>query len=489
MEQQQQRQGLNKQANNNNNYLYPDSDRRSQLDRLLQKAESQGLKQVVDFLIAKARKSPRTARLYYHGLDNLGSFIREYCNGDYDIQTIIPAIKNKNKNKKVDLYTLLNSFVSFLQQQNSDFMPGTIVAYVTAAKSYFAFNDIDISPNKYRYRVSLPALYKEDEQPIDAADIRQILSHCNNRRLKAYLFVLASGGMRAMEALGIREIDLDFSGINFADPSDTSEPAGVRIRKEFSKTKRERNIFISNEAARYLNEWLEWKYHNLSNPVEARKQGREDLVFTRRRHTKRYPIGLYDKISFEFHSVLAAAGFTSRKEEGVFHRRTVTFHSFRRFVKTTIANQTGNSDYSEWFLGHIKSAYYTNKPEELKRIYKENCMKYVTFLDYPTVEATGRSFEAKIKEKDKEIARLNQNIINLQEQLNQDVVNKNDEIKQLQQQFEELKAAISGHIKYDVKEKGGATLSPQLTDMLYHEDKERIDKAVAKYKMEHNIID
>jgi integrase len=81
---------------------------------------------------------------------------------------------------------------------------------VSAAKSYFFYNDIDISPLKFRYRVSLPPIYKEDEAAIDASDIRQILDVCSNRRLKAYLLVLASSGMRSMEALAIRECDIDW---------------------------------------------------------------------------------------------------------------------------------------------------------------------------------------------------------------------------------------------------------------------------------------
>ena len=101
------------------------------------------------------------------------------------------------------------------------------------------------------------------------------------------------------------------------------------------------------------------------------------------------------KIS-EFQKVLEVAGLASRKEDGVYKRRRITFHSFRRFVKTTITNLTRNDSYSEWFLGHKKSPYYTNKPQELKRIYKEDCTKYLTFLDYPTLEAIGRSFEAKL---------------------------------------------------------------------------------------------
>jgi DNA repair ATPase RecN len=53
---------------------------------------------------------------------------------------------------------------------------------------------------------------------------------------------------------------------------------------------------------------------------------------------------------------------------------------------------------------------FVNKPEELRRIYKEDCMKYLTFLDYPTFEATSRSFEAQLKQKDKEIEELRRRI-------------------------------------------------------------------------------
>jgi integrase len=54
-------------------------------------------------------------------------------------------------------------------------------------------------------------------------DIREIINHCDNKRLKTYLLVLASGGMRASEALAIREIDINWNGINFADFEDVTE--------------------------------------------------------------------------------------------------------------------------------------------------------------------------------------------------------------------------------------------------------------------------
>ena len=84
-----------------------------------------------------------------------------------------------------------------------------------------------------------------------------------------------------------------------------------------------------------------------------------------------------------------------------------TLHSFRRFVKTVISDQT-NTDYSEWFLGHNKSPYYTKKEPERREIYATKCMKYLTFLDYTKLEATGKNIEAKLSEKEKEIQLLRQ---------------------------------------------------------------------------------
>jgi hypothetical protein len=79
-----------------------------------------------------------------------------------------------------------------------------------------------------------------------------------------------------------------------------------------------------------------------------------------------------------------------------------TLHSFRRFCKTVISDQT-NQDYSEWFLGHSKSPYYTKKGPDRREIYANKCMKYLTFLDYTTLESAGKNIESKLQEKDAEI--------------------------------------------------------------------------------------
>jgi integrase len=387
--------------------------RPDELENRLSKYKHKDLTIVADYLSTKARKSKQTAFAYSFALEHFNKFIEQNYKG-YNIQTILEPLTEQGKQQKqIDLYKLLNDFISYLQNDTingHDLSAKSIKLYIAAVKSYLAYNDIEISSNKFKNKITMPPVYHEDEEAIDANDIKEILHHCNNRRLKTYLLVLASGGMRAIEALAIRERDLDFSDINFSDLSDKANPAGVRIRKEYSKTKTERHIFISNEAARYVKDWLNWKYrdrrHYENKYLKKLVRSEDNLVFSKTGASTKNPHGLYGKMLIEFQKVLDLAGLKSRKEDGVFKRRKVTFHSLRRFVKTTIANQTRNSDYSEWFLGHRKSTYWVNKKPELKRIYKEDCMKYLTFLDYPTVEAVGTSFAAKLKEKEKEIDEL-----------------------------------------------------------------------------------
>ena len=247
----------------------------------------------------------------------------------------------------------------------------------------------------------MPKLLREDEEPIDAQDIRKILLACNNRRLKSFLLVLASGGMRAREALAIRLKDIDFS----------VSPTKIHIRKEYSKTRVSRDIYISDEAMRYLEQWIDWKYRDRSNEgiglAKTKIKHHDDLVFSVYSTVKSpSPHHIYIKILTEFEKLLTTAGLDERKE-GMSRRRKISLHSFRRHAKSVISNQV-NQDYSEWFLGHSKSPYYTLKEPERREIFATRIMRYLTFLDYSALEETGKSIEAKLNEREKEILLLKQ---------------------------------------------------------------------------------
>jgi integrase len=294
------------------------------------------------------------------------------------------------RKNEISLYELFDSFIAFLL--SSGLSVPSIRLYVAAIRSYFAYYDIDVIPSKFKRKVRMPKLYREDEQPIDTEDIRKILLSCNNRRLKAYLLVLASGAMRTMEALATRLKDIDIS----------ASPTIIHIRKEYAKTRVAGDIYISDEATNYLKQWLDWKYRNKGNEWTKNKD-LNDLVFSVYKTTNEpNPSHLYAKILIEFEKLLMVVGLDERKEDGRKIRRKVTSHSLRRHAKVVISDQT-NQDYSEWFLGHNKSPYYTKKELERREIYATKCMKYLTFLDYSTLEATGKNIEAKLSEKEKEI--------------------------------------------------------------------------------------
>src|SRR6188472_1163649 len=152
-----------------------------------------------------SRNSLRSKNAYRSGLEHFNKFLQEKYS--HDIETILEPLSKS----KIDVYELLDKFVSYLLYTNPDLTPNSIKLYLASIRSYLAYYDIDVIPSKFRRKVKQPKIYREDEEPVDVSDIRKILLSCNNRRLKPYLLVLASGGTRAVEALAIRIKDVDFS--------------------------------------------------------------------------------------------------------------------------------------------------------------------------------------------------------------------------------------------------------------------------------------
>lgn len=156
------------------------------------------------FLDSIARNSVGSKKAYSSGLILLQNFLNadeqkqryQGCNCDTILQ---PLLENK-----INVYELLDGFVSYVLASKPEITPRTLSLYLVAIRSYLAFYDIDVIPSKFRRKVKVPKLHKEDEEPIDANDIRKLLLNCNNRRLKSYLLILASGGMRAVEATANR---------------------------------------------------------------------------------------------------------------------------------------------------------------------------------------------------------------------------------------------------------------------------------------------
>lgn len=267
---------------------------------------------VEQFLDSKARNSQQTKRVYSFALSHFEKFLSK---DGYDLENILnPLTKNK-----VSVYDLLDRFVNYLMKITPKLSEASIELYMAGVKSYLEFYDIDISSNKFRRKVTMPKKRRVNKEPLDAQTIRTLLLACNNQRLKVFLLVLASSGMRASEAITLKDTDINFN----------SDPTKIHIRAENAKTRTARVVYISDEASKELKKYMKNDSGSIFTLIEDSD-----------------PHNLYVRLHGQFIRLLDRVEMNGRLEGHI--RRKITFHSFRTFVKSQIAIHT-NSDFSECF--------------------------------------------------------------------------------------------------------------------------------------------
>jgi integrase len=296
--------------------------------------------------------------------------------------------------KKFDVYEVLSGYHFYLRENG--LQKSTISSKIATAKLFLEYNGILISNSMFRLRVRAPKQQHTEKEALNKDLVRKIILACQDRRLQAYVLLLAATGMRATEAHSIRYRDIDW------------ERRKVMIRAEYTKTKRQRFVFLTEECIKHLKIWKEHRererriIHNGIHHVK-RPYCPDDLFFTTGRHSEVInPRNMYHAFIPIFHAVLDLNGFQEREESG--RRHKITLHSFRRFVKSTISD-LGYQDYSEWYIGHSGSTYYRKTEAEKLAIFKK-IEPYLTYLDYSELEAKGADIETKLQEKDDRITNL-----------------------------------------------------------------------------------
>ena len=149
--------------------------------------------------------------------------------------------------------------------------------------------------------------------------------------------------------------------------------------------------------------WISWKYRRKQKQRDQRIKHNDDLIFQVQKNIAGLR-SIYVKLGQEFDKVLTAAGLNKRKEG--MKCKTISFHSYRRFVKSVISDQV-SQDYSEWYLGHAgRSVYYQKKEPERREIYASKVERYITFLDYSALENSAKGITSQLDQKDREITYL-----------------------------------------------------------------------------------
>lgn len=360
------------------------------------------------------RNSKSTAKTYRTFLVYFELFLNRRYGDKTTIETVIPKIKNG----KLDVYLLIEDFVSFILNELGKSANNAKMG-VSVVKSLLRSSMISIDANIVKNTAGVPRAYREAEYPLDKNTVATIIQSCKDRRLKALLFLLSSSGARIGEATNIRWSNISFD----------KSPCEIRLSAEITKTKVARTIYISNEAK---NELLNWKHYK---EVERKQPNSSDspqgLVFqsyTCPGRNENNEINCdYIKTNIErtFMKLLASIGLKTPKKESSFDynnnnsdnngennnnnnnsiikhtRYKITLHSLRAFFKTQCSLVAKEYELSEYLLGHnssIAQRYFRASPEAVAETYKEKVMETVTFFDFEQIDRKIRTLEAKTDE-------------------------------------------------------------------------------------------
>jgi len=201
---------------------------------------------VANFVRHTQNMNVNTAEEYYRRLNIFDRFVLEEYK--YNTDGLIKEIKEG----KQDVYDVLSNYVSSLlyRKNGTRISPTTLRLRVITVKNMLEFNDVDISSRKLKFKVRLPRQIRRNREALSKEDIVEILNACSDMRLKSYIMFLASTGTRVVEALSIRWADCDLTTI----------PPKAFIRGEFTKTKTDRIVFLTDEMKRQLHRWSEHNY-------------------------------------------------------------------------------------------------------------------------------------------------------------------------------------------------------------------------------------
>jgi integrase len=338
--------------------------------------------------------SKATSREYLTRLNSFNAFIENEFGGSFSVNDIVVKIKQD----ELDAYNVLSKFSGYLQS-SYNITTLTLKHRVVTVKNFFEYYDIEISPRKFKLKVKLPRIIRRSKEALSKEDIIDILNTCSDIKLKTYVMLLAATGMRATEALSIRIKDLDFK----------SSPVKLFVRGEYTKTRTDRIVFLTDEIIQQLNSWLSYKYRTRRVCCKDERTGKTitdirtpekkdtDIVFAVYQNSKTpAPTSLYTDLARSFGKTLDRMNKGDREDGSNKRRREITLHSFRRFVKTTISD-LGYGDYSEWFIGHSGSTYWTKKDAEKAEIFQK-IEPYLTFLNVQQLERQGADIQTKVEE-------------------------------------------------------------------------------------------
>ncbi len=182
--------------------------------------------------------SDECKKSYRTGLKRFEEFVKTKFNGT--LEEFIAQLKSDG----TDIIVVLRDFVAYLREKK--YSARSIGGYVSATKGFLRYCGFKIYEEDFKARVVMPRKMKVKEIPLTKEILVRLLRNATPK-LQAAILVAISSGMRISELVQLTLDDIDFS----------STPTKIRIRAETTKTRTERETFITSEATNALKDCLQ----------------------------------------------------------------------------------------------------------------------------------------------------------------------------------------------------------------------------------------
>jgi integrase len=318
--------------------------------------------------------SHASVRSYYSAIRGRKNGFRKFLDEKYKMDEL--QLQEEISNNRIDIYKVLSDYVIFLSK--NEISPRTVKQWFSGVKGYLTHIGIEIYNEKCKQRVRLPKIHKIREEPLTRELIIRVLNVLPFK-LRVVFYVAIASGMRIGEIAELYLSDIDFS----------SNPTKIFIRAETTKTREDRETFLTAEATSalkdYLNRYFAWKESDSNvNLQNVKIFGRTSLAKRKIMPKKDEQRGSVDILEQSLNNYLKnIPEFNKRKRNG---KRLIHYHALRKFFYTTVSNVAG-SNFAHALMGHHSylDTYYSLSEKDQIKMYQK-CEAQLTMSDFAKIE-------------------------------------------------------------------------------------------------------
>lgn len=336
------------------------------------KTPEQALEDYLDSIYIQSHSQYSVAS-YRTAIDGQKNGFRKFLQEKYNCNEI--QLTTRIQNQELDVYNILNEYAIFLDKKGVK--PKTIRLWFTVVKGYLTHLQVEVFSEKCKQRVKLPKVRRVKKEALTKEILVKLLRNLD-AKLETAVLVAISSGMRVGEISGLTLADIEFN----------HEPVKINVRAETSKSREDRETYLTNEASEALKDYLKryfgWKEDSSNSQLEglrifgrtSKKEGRlpkleeqlSDAILLQKTLHRR--IGKVPELNR-----LARNG-----------RKVIHFHAFREYFYTVVSNVSG-SNFAHALMGHHEylDTYYTLSEKQQIQLYQK-AIPYLTVSDYTRIE-------------------------------------------------------------------------------------------------------